>query len=75
VTQGRARAETEDEIAYIKWRRNQVSLERAAREKETGERFIPEREEGYPDESFHTREDAKKLRRREYSDMKDRHRT
>ena len=35
---------------------------------------LPEREEGYPDDTFFTREDAKKLRGREFSDTRRRHR-
>ena len=50
-------------------------IERAAPEEAAATRTLPEREEGYPDESFFTRSDAKKLRRRDFADMNQRHRS
>ena len=66
VTQGLVKACTPHEFAYMKWKQNQALLDKLAREELSRRNGIPMREEGFPDESFFSREDLKKLVNRGY---------
>jgi uncharacterized protein YifE (UPF0438 family) len=72
VCQGQARAETPDEIAYAKYMRLRAAERRRERERARDKRGIPEYEEGYPRPGWFTDEDWKKLKARDYADVRQR---
>lgn len=69
MCEGRAKAETVHEFAYVKYMR----IQRAYEEKEYS-RGIPEYEEGLPRQGWCTDNDWKKMRTGNYADMKKRQR-
>ena len=75
VCHGRAKASTEHELAYVKYMRLRARLRRAKEEQRDQQISIPLYEEGYPTPGWFTDEDWEKMRKREFSDMRERHRS
>lgn len=69
VSQGRACAETEHEIAYAKYIRIEVQDREAKRKTTDG---IPKYEEGFPRAGWSDERDWKQMERGDYADMKKR---
>lgn len=72
ICRGLTSVKTEHERAYAKYMRKRAAEEKKRREAAEGE--LPDYEEGYPNADWFTDADWKKLRSREYADMKRRHR-
>lgn len=75
VCQGRAKASSNHELAYVKY----MKLRAKSRQEQEGQResshSIPEYEEGLPKPGWFTDEDWTKMRKRDYADMKSRSRS
>lgn len=75
VCHGRAKASTEHELAYVKYMRLRAKLRREREEQRGKQDSIPLYEEGYPTPGWFTDEDWEKLRKRDFADMNERHRS
>lgn len=74
MCEGLAVAETPHERAWAKYMRHRAKQTLERFEESQNNRDIPEFEDGYPRPGWFTDEDWRKLRSRDYADMKSRHR-